>query len=84
MAYKSSTPPANAVILRSDYLFSPSKNRGLELWSRIGILKSTGVFLLTAMGQGILTLLVCLGVEIKLVLLYFTMLLIGTELVGSC
>lgn len=47
-------------------------------------LKSKGVFILTAMGHKILPLLVCLGVEIKLVLLYFTLLLIGTGLVGSC
>jgi len=50
----------------------------------VAFLKSKGVFLLAAVGQGTLSLLVCLGLEIKLVLLYFTLLLIGTELVGSC
>lgn len=47
-------------------------------------LKSKGVFILTAMRHKTLPLLVCLGVDTKLVLLYFTLLLIGTGLVGSC
>lgn len=47
-------------------------------------LKSKGGFILTAMWHKILSLMVSLGVDIKLVLLYFNLLLIGTALVGSC
>lgn len=47
-------------------------------------LKSKGVFILPEMGHKILPSLVCLGVDTKLVLLYFTLLLIGTGLVSSC